>query len=68
MAVAGRLKAASGDYSRVCKQTVPAALAFSLPSAFPPSEPSRERFPAIGTKSGIALRVKRMPERIAIYK
>ena len=33
MAVAGRLKAASGDYSRVCKQTVPAAGASSRPSA-----------------------------------
>ena len=42
MPASGRLKAASGDYSRVCKQTVPAAVAFSLPSAFPPSEPSRE--------------------------
>ena len=41
MAASGRLKAASGDYSRVCKQPVPAALAFSPPSAFPPSEPSR---------------------------
>ena len=42
MSASERLKAASGDYSRVCKQTVPAAVAFSLPSAFPPSEPSRE--------------------------
>ena len=42
MPASERLKAASGDYSRVCKQTVPAALAFSLPSASPPSEPSRE--------------------------
>ena len=42
MAASGRLKAASGDCSRVCKQTVPSACAFSRPSAFPPSEPSRE--------------------------
>ncbi len=42
MAASGRLKAASGDYSRVCKQTVPAAVAFSPPSAFSPSEPSRD--------------------------
>ena len=42
MSASGRLKAASGDYSRVCKQTVPAALAFSPPSALSPSEPSRE--------------------------
>ncbi len=42
MSASERLKAASGDYPRVCKQTVPAALAFSLPSASPPSEPSRE--------------------------
>ena len=41
MSASGRLKAASGDYSRVCKQTVPAAVAFSPPSAFSPSEPSR---------------------------
>ena len=41
MSASGGLKAASGDYSRVYKQTVPAAVAFSLPSAFPPSEPSR---------------------------
>ena len=40
MSASGRLKAASGDYPRVCKQTVPAALAFSPSSAFPPSEPS----------------------------
>ena len=42
MPASGRLKAASGDYSQVCKQTVPAALAFSPPSALSPSEPSRE--------------------------
>nr|WP_302987171.1 hypothetical protein [uncultured Alistipes sp.] len=42
MPAAGRLKAASGDYPRVCKQTVPAAVAFSHPSASPPSEPSRD--------------------------
>ena len=41
MSASGSLKAASGDYSRVCKQTVPAALAFSPPSALSPSEPSR---------------------------
>ena len=41
MAASGRLKAASGDCSRVCKQTVPSAGAFSRPDAFPPSEPSR---------------------------
>ena len=41
MSASGRLKAASGDYLRVCKQTVPAAVAFSPPSAFSPSEPSR---------------------------
>ena len=41
MPASGRLKAASGDYSRVCKQTVPSAGAFSRPSASPPSEPSR---------------------------
>ena len=42
MSASGRLKAASGDYSQVCKQTVPAAVAFSLPFALSPSEPSRE--------------------------
>ena len=42
MSASERLKAASGDYPRVCKQTVPAAVAFSLPSASPPSEPSRD--------------------------
>ena len=41
MSASGRLKAASGDYLRVCKQTVPVAVAFSPPAAFPPSEPSR---------------------------
>ena len=41
MSASERLKAASGDYSRVCKQTVPAAVAFSFPSALSPSEPSR---------------------------
>ncbi len=45
----GRLKAASGDYSRVCKQTVPAALAFSPPAALSPSEPSRD--PPCGVKN-----------------
>ena len=49
MSASERLKAASGDYSRVCKQTVPAAVAFSLPSAFPPSEPSRD--PPCGVKN-----------------
>ena len=44
-----RLKAASGDYSRVCKQTVPAALAFSPPAALSPSEPSRD--PPCGVKN-----------------
>ncbi len=48
MPASGRLKAASGDCSRVCKQTVPAAHAFSRPSASPPSEPNR----------GLALRRK----------
>ena len=48
MSASERLKAASGDYSRVCKQTVPAAVAFSPPSAFPPSEPSRD--PPCGKK------------------
>ena len=42
MSASGSLKAASGDYSRVCKQTVPAAVAFSLPSTLSPSEPSRD--------------------------
>ena len=41
MSASESLKAASGDYPRVCKQTVPAAVAFSPPSALSPSEPSR---------------------------
>ena len=49
MPASGRLKAASGDYSRVCKQTVPAALAFSPPAALSPSEPSRD--PPCGVKN-----------------
>ncbi len=54
MPASGRLKAASGDYSRVCKQTVPAAVAFSLPSAFPPSEPSRESPCGVKNKAHVA--------------
>ena len=54
MSASGRLKAASGDYSRVCKQTVPAAVAFSLPSAFPPSEPSRESPCGVKNKAHVA--------------
>ena len=53
MSASGRLKAASGDYSRVCKQTVPAAVAFSPPSALSPSEPSRES-PCGKRKNGVA--------------
>ena len=49
MPASERLKAASGDYSRVCEQTVPATLAFSPPAAFPPSEPSRD--PPCGVKN-----------------
>ena len=41
MSASESLKATSGDYPRVCKQTVPAAGAFSPPSALSPSEPSR---------------------------
>ena len=54
MPASERLKAASGDYSRVCKQTVPAAVAFSLPSAFPPSEPSRESPCGVKNKAHVA--------------
>ena len=50
MSASESLKAASGDYPRVCKQTVPAALAFSLPSASPPSKPSRD--PPCGRRRG----------------
>ena len=53
MAASDRLKAASGDY---------AGLQANRPrrSRFQPPV----RFLAIGTKSGIAMRVKRMPERM----
>ena len=54
MSASGRLKAASGDYSRVCKQTVPAAVAFSPPSAFSPSEPSRESPCGVKNKAHVA--------------
>ena len=54
MPASERLKAASCDYSRVCKQTVPAAVAFSPPSAFSPSEPSRES-PCGKRKNGVTI-------------
>ena len=52
MSASGRLKAASGDYPRVCKQTAP-----------PLSLSASARFFAIGTKSGIALRKNRLKKK-----